>query len=76
MNPLITFLLYYLAGVFVMGIIIRCVNAKEKRKHACLEPGFSLLSWFGVVVSVLICLIESCKNGYIAKLFNYTDKPF
>lgn len=74
MNPLIAFLLAYLLGVFIMAIITRYANAKEKSKHACLEPSFSLLSWVGVVLYIIFSLDESSKDGFIAKLLNYTNK--
>jgi len=71
---LTTFFLTYLLGVFILAIIIRCVNAKEKSKYTRLEPIYSLLSWTGVVMCFFIALDESSKNGFLAKLFNYTDK--
>ena len=74
MNPFIAFLLDYLAGVFVMAIITRYENAKEKSKQTCLDPSFSVLSWIGVAIYVICTLEKSYKNGFIAKLLNYTDK--
>lgn len=74
MHPLITLFLLYLSGVFVMAFIVRYENAKEESKQTCLYPSFSLLSWIGVAIYVICILEESYKNGFIAKLFNYTDK--
>lgn len=70
----ISFFLMYLLGIIVMALIIRWGNAKEKSKICCLPPKFCLLSWIGIVMFIAFCLEESCKDGFIAKLFKYTDK--
>jgi hypothetical protein len=74
MNVLLVIFFAYLSGVIIMAIITRYANAKEKSKHACLEPSFSLLSWLGVVLYFICSLDESAKDGFIAKLLNYTNK--
>lgn len=74
MNPLITILLTYITGVFVMAIIARYENAKEKNKQECIVPRFCLLSWLFVAIYILVTLQDSCQDGFIAKLLNYTDK--
>lgn len=74
MDLLITFLLAYITGVFVMALIIRWGNAKETSKSCCMPPKFCLLSWFGVSMFIAFYLEESSKDGFIAKLFKYTNK--
>ena len=71
---LTTFVLTYLAGVFILAIIIRCINAKEKSQDSCYTPILSLLSWIGVALYIFLVLCESAEKGFLAKLFNYTDK--
>ena len=73
-NPFITFLIAYLLGVIIMAIIVRYENAKEESKQACVVPSFCLLSWLGVAIYIYVTLQDSCEDGFIAKLFNYTDK--
>lgn len=74
MHPLATLFLIYISGVIIMAFIIRRENAKAKHKFACAPPSISLLSWFGVIMYTLFALEDSSKEGFIAKLFNYTDK--
>ena len=74
MNILIEILLAYLLGVIIMSFLIRCTNAKEKSKCTCMTPGMSLLSWIGVILYIGFSLQESAEDGFIAKVFKYTDK--
>jgi hypothetical protein len=71
---LTTFVLAYLLGVSILAIIIRYINAKEKSQDSCFPPILSVLSWIGVAWCIVYVLGESCENGFIAKLLNYTNK--
>lgn len=57
-----------------MALITRHNNAQTKNKHDCVEPAFSLLSWLGIILYIAVSLEDSSKYGFIAKLFNYTNK--
>lgn len=74
MNIFLTVLITYLSGVIVMALITRYANAQTQNKHDCLSPALSLLSWLSIILYIAFSLEESSKNGFIAKLFNYTDK--
>lgn len=82
MNPILTAILIYLAGVIVAIPGIRYLNSKEKHKYHCLTPTVCLLSWlivFGIYIIVpvvYVCEYILTKIDYkdIEKFFNCTTK--
>lgn len=70
MNIYTNTLIIYLVGVLVAAFGIRNVNSELKFKRECIPALFCLLSWFEVLVIIML-KIDFSK---IDKFFKYTDK--
>jgi hypothetical protein len=70
MNIYTNTLIIYLVGVLVAAFGIRNVNSKLKFKRECIPALLCLLSWFAVLVIIML-KIDFSK---IDKFFKYTDK--